>query len=168
MNAPAAPFYDALETRDPAQREADLMAALSHQVAHAQVASPAHAQRLQGVDAAAITSRAALAQLPVIRKSELLEAQAAQRGVDPFAGFSACGWRGLGYPHQARRVFQSPGPLYEPQGHEPDTWRMARALFAAGFGLEQPVGVEESGERPHRQSGWPRRIVGIRDALTGQ
>ena len=134
MNAPAAPFFDALETRDPAQREADLMAALSRQVAHAQAASPAQAQRLQGVDAAAVTSRAALARLPVIRKSELLEAQQAQRGADPFAGFSASGWNGTVYPRRALRVFQSPGPLYEPQGRtHPDAWRMARALYAAGF-----------------------------------
>ncbi len=128
--------YDDLERREPAAREAALMAALSRQVAHAQAHSPAQAQRLAGVDAASVTSRAALARLPVIRKSELLQAQADLRaagGGDPFAGFSASGWNGLGHVRTAKRVFQSPGPLYEPQGHEPDSWRMARALFAAGF-----------------------------------
>jgi phenylacetate-CoA ligase len=128
--------FDDLERRDPAAREAALMAALSAQVAHAQASSPAQAERLKGVDARAITSRQALAQLPVLRKGELLQAQIAAReagGGDPFAGFSASGWNGLRYPRPAKRVFQSPGPLYEPQGHHPDTWRMGRALFAAGF-----------------------------------
>ena len=66
-------FYDALETRSPAEREAALMAALPQQIAHAQKASPAFASILAGVDASAVTSRAALAQLPVTRKYELLE-----------------------------------------------------------------------------------------------
>ena len=128
--------FDDLERRDPQARESALMAALSRQVAHAQASSPAQAERLKGVDAASITSRAALARLPVIRKGELLQAQIAAReagGGDPFAGFAAAGWTGLRLPRQAKRVFQSPGPLYEPQGHHPDTWRMGRALFAAGF-----------------------------------
>ncbi|WP_240787038.1 phenylacetate--CoA ligase family protein [Ramlibacter rhizophilus] len=109
------------------------MDALARQVARAQSDSPAQAERLAGVDAQAVRSRQALASLPVLRKSELLQAQQAGReagGADPFAGFSACGWRGLPYPRPARRVFQSPGPLYEPQG---ESWRMGRALFAAGF-----------------------------------
>ncbi len=128
--------FDDLERRDPSAREAALMAALARQVAHAQASSPAQAERLKGVDAASITSRTALARLPVIRKGELLQAQMAAReagGGDPFAGFAAAGWTGLRLPRQAKRVFQSPGPLYEPQGHHPDTWRMGRALFAAGF-----------------------------------
>ena len=128
--------FDDLEHRAPAAREAALMAALSAQVAHAQASSPAQAERLKGVDARTITSRQALAQLPVLRKGELLQAQIVAReagGGDPFAGFSASGWNGLRYPRPAKRVFQSPGPLYEPQGHHPDTWRMGRALFAAGF-----------------------------------
>ena len=128
-------FYDVRECRDPAHREADLMAALSSQVAHAQASSPAQAQRLAGIDAKAITSRAALATLPVLRKGELLEAQQAQRGVEPFAGFSASGWRGLKTPRRARRVFQSPGPLYEPQGEDLDFFRMARAM-TGGYSKE--------------------------------
>ncbi len=128
-----APNFDAQERRDPAQREAALMAALSNHIAHAQASAPAQAERLRGVDARAITTRQALAQLPVLRKSELLEAQQAQRGMEPFAGFSASGWRGLKTPRRARRVFQSPGPLYEPQGQDLDFFRMARAMHAAGF-----------------------------------
>ena len=121
-------FYDALETRDPAQREAGLLAALPAQVAHAQRASAAFAKRLAGVDAASVTSREALAKLPVIRKHELLELQAQGRQAGPFGGFSA-----VRYGPLMPRVFASPGTIYEPQGARPDYWRLARALFAAGF-----------------------------------
>ena len=126
-------YYDDLETRDPAERERTLMAALPGQVAHAQRASRAMAERLAGVDAASINSRAALARLPVLRKHELLEHQKARRAQDPFGGYSAIGWRGLQRPQGARRVFQSPGPIYEPEGTAGDYWRMARAIYSAGF-----------------------------------
>jgi len=127
--------YDALEKRDPAQREAALMAALPQLVARAQQAAPAYAEILAGVDAGAIDSRAALAALPVTRKHELLQRQQASRaaGGDPFGGFSAIGWRGLLRASGARRVYQSPGPIYEPEGHASDYWRSARAFAAAGF-----------------------------------
>lgn len=128
--------YDALETREPAAREAALMAALPSLVARAQQATAAGAEILRGVDAAMVNSRAALAKLPVTRKHELLERQQAARArdaSDPFGGFSAIGWRGLLKPAGARRVYQSPGPIYEPEGQAPDYWRSARAMAAAGF-----------------------------------
>ena len=121
-------FYDALEHRDPAVREAALMQALPAQIAHAQTHASAWAQILQGVDAAMITTRQALAQLPVTRKYELLERQQAQRANDVFGGFSA-----LRFGKTMPRVFASPGPIYEPEGVGKDYWRMARALYAAGF-----------------------------------
>ena len=124
-------FFDLLETREPAQREAALMAALPVQVAHAKQASAALAQILASVDPAAVTSRQALAQLPVTRKHELLERQQASRamaGGDVFGGFST-----LGYGAQMPRLFASPGPIYEPEGAGRDYWRMARAIYAAGF-----------------------------------
>jgi phenylacetate-CoA ligase len=83
------------------------------------------------------TARTALAKLPVTRKSELLERQKAGRADaaawDPFGGFSAIGWRAMGTARLARRVYQSPGPIYEPEGHGSDYWRCGRAMFAAGF-----------------------------------
>ena len=124
-------FLDDLETREPALREAALMAALPKQVAHAKQASAALAQILSAVDPAAVTSRQALAQLPVTRKHELLERQQASRAVadgDVFGGFST-----LDYGAQMPRLFASPGPIYEPEGASRDYWRMARAIFAAGF-----------------------------------
>jgi len=126
--------YDMLEVRDPAQREAALMAALPGQVAHAKARAMAFADTLRGVDAASVTSRKALATLPVMRKHDLLQRQQALRATDPLGGCSAIGWGPLqAMGRGARRVFQSPGPIYEPEGHATDYWRMARALYAAGF-----------------------------------
>jgi phenylacetate-CoA ligase len=120
--------FDALETRDPAQREAALLAALPNQVAHAKASARAFAKSLQSVDAVSVNSRAALAKLPVIRKHELLEQQQALRGTDIFGGFSA-----IAYGRAMPRIFASPGTIYEPEGARGDYWRMARAMFAAGF-----------------------------------
>lgn len=122
--------YDALEGRAAGEREAALMAALPRQVANAQAKAPAFARLLQDVDAAAVSSRTALAKLPVIRKHELLESQKASRaaGGDPFGGFST-----LAFGAGMRRVFASPGTIYEPEGIGADYWRLARAMFAAGF-----------------------------------
>ncbi len=120
--------FDALETRDPAQRDAALLAALPIQVAHAKANAPAFAKSLQFVDAASVNSRAALAKLPVIRKHELLEQQKAQRATNIFGGFSA-----IVYGKAMPRIFASPGTIYEPEGARGDYWRMARAMFAAGF-----------------------------------
>ncbi len=123
-------YFDALETRDHAAREAALMAALPGQVAHAKKSSAAFQQILQDVNPAAVTSRRELARLPVTRKHELLERQQACRsaGGNVFGGFSA-----VAYGPQLPRVFSSPGPIYEPEGGARDYWRMARAIFAAGF-----------------------------------
>ena len=120
--------FDALETRSPAEREAALMAALPQQVAHAQKHSPAFATSLAGVDASRINSRQALAALPVIRKYELLAQQQALRESNVFGGFAS-----IGFGRAMPRVFASPGPIYEPEGTRADYWRMARAMYAAGF-----------------------------------
>jgi len=116
--------YDALETRDPALREREDLARLPQQVAFAKSRAPAYAERLAGVDPAEVRTRAALAALPVTRKSDLVALDAER---PPFGGFAAVGWGG------ALRVFASPGPIYEPEGVARDYWRIARALHAAGF-----------------------------------
>ena len=125
-----AQHYDALETRTQAAREAAWMQALPAQIAHAQAHAPALAASLAGVKAEEVKSLAALALLPVVRKQELLELQKASRaaGGDVFGGFSA-----LGFGAHMPRVFASPGLIYEPEGTQRDYWRMARAIFAAGF-----------------------------------
>jgi phenylacetate-CoA ligase len=121
-------YFDALETRDPEQRERAQLADLPRQVAYAKARAPAFAKILADVDPADVNTRAALARLPVTRKSDLLEIQIGDR---PFGGFAATGW-GAGWS-PVRRVFASPGPIYEPESSRADYWRLARALFAAGF-----------------------------------
>jgi phenylacetate-CoA ligase len=129
-------YYDTLETRSPALREAQLMAALQTQVAHAARHASAFAELLQGHDLAAVNSRAALATLPVTRKSELLERQKQKRSTDVFGGYSTVGW-GTSFSQtsqrRALRVYASPGTIFEPETNRPDYWRMARAIYAAGF-----------------------------------
>jgi phenylacetate-CoA ligase len=124
--------FDALETRDPTQREAALMAALPA-VVHAAQALPAWHDKLSAVTAADIYSRVALARLPVTRKNELQAQQERSRPGDALGGFSAIGWRAMQAARPAKRVYQSPGPIYEPEGHGTDYWRTARAMHAAGF-----------------------------------
>jgi phenylacetate-CoA ligase len=119
-----AAHFDDLETRDPAARERDLMARLPAQVAHARAKAGYFTSLLAGFDAAAVSSRAALAKLPVTRKSGLVERQ---KALPPFGGLNATPASGLA------RIFVSPGPIYDPEGRRPDFWRAARALFAAGF-----------------------------------
>ncbi len=117
-------YYDALETRAAGAREAALMAALPAHLAHAKQNAPGFARILSGVDPAAVNSRAALAKIPVTRKSDLGELQKAR---PPLGGLNATPVEKLA------KLFVSPGPVYDPEGHGRDWWRFARALHAAGF-----------------------------------
>src|ERR1035437_3052521 len=117
-------YYDSLETRDPAEREQALLAALPAQIAHARKNAPGFSRILADIDPEAVNSRAALARLPVTRKSDLAELQKRQ---PPLGGLNATPLNKLA------KIFVSPGPVYEPQGASPNWWRSARALFAAGF-----------------------------------
>jgi phenylacetate-CoA ligase len=115
--------YDSLETRAPQIRERDLFARLPD-ILRAAMQAPAYAERLKHIDPAGITDRAALARLPVLRKSEL---PALHKAAMPFGGFVAAA------PGSFARLFTSPGPIFEPEANHNDPWRGARALFAAGF-----------------------------------
>ena len=117
------PYYDDLEARSPGQREAAQFAALPAQLRRAKSA-PGFARILADVDPDAVRDRAALAKLPVTRKSALIEQQKAE---PPFAGLNATAPGDLG------RIFVSPGPIFDPEGRRADYWRIGRALYAAGF-----------------------------------
>lgn len=117
-------FFDALETDAPDTRAARLYGQLPGLITAAKAKAPAFARALAGVEAGVVTDAAALARLPLIRKSDLIAAQAADL---PFAGLVT---RPAG---QLKRIFASPGPIYDPEGERPDWWRFARALHAAGF-----------------------------------
>ncbi|HEY8268567.1 MAG TPA: AMP-binding protein [Xanthobacteraceae bacterium] len=118
-----ADHYDTLEIRDPEARERDLLARLPMLVAAA-LNAPGWAKHLNSVDPELVISRAALAKLPVLRKSDL---PAWQKAAPPFAGMLP------EEPSAYGRLYTSPGPIYEPEGTGPDPWRVARGLFAAGF-----------------------------------
>src|SRR5579871_668115 len=115
--------YDWKETRDHAMREADLFSQVPDILRRA-MATSGYAERLRGIDPSKITSRAALATLPVLRKSDL---PALHKAAPPFGGFVADPASGFA------RLYTSPGPIFEPEGRQDDPWRGARALFAAGF-----------------------------------
>jgi len=115
--------YDILETRDPAARDREQCARLPDIISRAMTA-PGWAAHLSGVDPKSVTSRAALAKLPLLRKTDLL---ARQKESPPFGGFNVTP------PGKAKRLLMSPGPIFEPEGEGSDWWGCARACFAAGF-----------------------------------
>jgi len=119
-----AKFFDDLETRNPEVRERQLFNALADQLANAKRRSGYFAKLLGGIHPHELAGRAALAKLPVTRKSDLMELQ---KAVPPFGAMTAVPLA------QLARVFASPGPIYEPQGDKRDFWGFARALYAAGF-----------------------------------
>jgi phenylacetate-CoA ligase len=117
-------FYDALETRSPEEREAALMAELPRVIAAAKEHAPAYRRLLANVRPQDVTDRRALVDLPLTRKSDLIEMQ---RREPPFGGLNAAPIASLA------RVFSSPGPIYEVEARRPDFFRMARAMYAAGI-----------------------------------
>ncbi|HEX5638391.1 MAG TPA: AMP-binding protein [Burkholderiaceae bacterium] len=114
---------DNRETRDPRQRELDLMGHLPGLLARV-LKAPGWKRHLGDIDPTQINSRAALARLPIMRKGALPELQKAE---PPFGGFIS------GESERMGRLFTSPGPIYEPEGRQDDAWHAARGLFAAGF-----------------------------------
>jgi phenylacetate-CoA ligase len=130
-------YFEEREAATAREREESLLARLPAALKRARERAPAIAQQLQGLDPDAISQRADLELIPVIRKSELLQAQLSMRQGQTgselpavsriFGGFSAIGWG------EAKRVFASPGPIYEPESQRPDYWGFARSLYAAGF-----------------------------------
>jgi phenylacetate-CoA ligase len=123
LRAMALDHYDSLETRDPAERERELVARLPALIARA-VSAPGWARHLAGIDPKSVSARAALAKLPVLRKSDFV---AMQKSQPPFGGFNVTA------PGKAKRLFMSPGPIFEPEGHAADFAGVARAMFAAGI-----------------------------------
>jgi phenylacetate-CoA ligase len=115
--------YDALETREPAQRDRENSAELPRLLMHA-LGAPGWSRQLADIDVKSVASREALAKLPLLRKSDL---PSLQKERPPFGGFN------VSPPGKAKRLLMSPGPIFEPEGHGDDFASVARALFAAGF-----------------------------------
>lgn len=117
-------YFDQLETRDPQSRELALFNMLPGLLARCRELAPGWASQLRDVDPETITSREALAGLPILRKASLPPFQSA---LPPLGGLATLPAGELG------RIFMSPGPIFEPEGRGEDWWRSARAMFAAGI-----------------------------------
>src|SRR6056297_938144 len=115
--------YDDLETRSEEERAASLAECLPAQVGAAK-SLPGYREAFDGFNPSEITTREALARLPVLRKSDLTSAQTPGNPLGGYAGGVS------GFAH----VFQSPGPIYEPGQVSHDWWRVGRFLFAASVG----------------------------------
>lgn len=115
-------FYER-ECQNPQLREQSLLARLSDFITYAKQECLHYQQVLEHIDADKITSRELLAQLPITRKSELVRLQAKN---SPLGGLNAKN-ANLG------RIFQSPGPIYDPENTSDDWWRMGQAFYSAGF-----------------------------------
>jgi phenylacetate-CoA ligase len=116
-------FFDAYETDSSSEREKALFSRLPD-IIEAAKSAPGWAKHLDGIDPKFVNSRQALAELPLLRKSDLPRLQAE---TPPFGGFNVTP------PGKAKRLLMSPGPIFEPEGHEKDFAGVARAMFAAGF-----------------------------------
>ncbi|GIT92816.1 AMP-dependent synthetase [Jannaschia pagri] len=114
-------YYDDLETRSADARAAAQLEALRAQL------SRTRSQPDNCLPEVELGDLSDLAKLPVLRKSQLSEWQAA---VPPFGGM---------FVGDVAHVFQSPGPIYEPGGVGHDWWRMGRFLHACGIGKGDTV-----------------------------
>jgi len=115
-------FYER-ECQNPQLREQSLLERLPAFITYAKQECQHYEQILQHIDAEKITSRELLAQLPITRKSDLKQLQAKN---SPLGGLNA-------KTANIGRIFQSPGPIYDPENTSDDWWRVGQAFYAAGF-----------------------------------
>ena len=116
--------FDRLETRSPPSRGAAAFRTLRAILGIARHRAPALRAQIKGVELAKLTNAAALAKIPLLRKSDLMRLQ---KEAPPFGGLAAA------KPGHLRRLLVSPGPIFEPEGMGKDWWGAARALYAAGL-----------------------------------
>ncbi|HZO44625.1 MAG TPA: phenylacetate--CoA ligase family protein [Xanthobacteraceae bacterium] len=115
--------YDSFEVDNPELREGGLFGRLPNLIALA-LSGAGWARQLNGIDPNMVTSREALAHVPVLRADDW----PALRGEDPpFGGFF------ISQRRRTRHVLMSPGPVFHPDVEGKDCWGAARALFAAGM-----------------------------------
>ncbi|EPJ43259.1 MAG: phenylacetate-coenzyme A ligase [Osedax symbiont Rs2] len=116
-------YFSSKETRSSSDREQSLCSRLAPFIEYAKKECDYYAQTLSDIDASKINSRQMLATLPVTRKSDLIKLQAQHA---PLAGLDAGS-------ANISRLFQSPGPINEPESTADDWWRLGSAFYAAGF-----------------------------------
>lgn len=115
-------FYER-ECQNPQLREQSLLERLPAFITYAKQECQHYGKIIQHIDADKINSRTLLAQLPITRKSDLMQLQAKNA---PLGGLNA-------KAANIGRVFQSPGPIYDPENTSDDWWRVGQAFYAAGF-----------------------------------
>lgn len=115
---------DKRETMPAEKREAALFKELRALLALAKGKAPALRKQMGKIEPRQIKDRAALAHIPVLRKSDLL---AMQQVRPPFAGLTTV------KPGALARLLISPGPIADPEGIYMDWWGAARSMSAAGF-----------------------------------
>ena len=117
-------YYDSQEICSADERYTRLSQALPGQLKLAKEKSPYFKEMLRDIEIDSINDPKKLKKLPVTRKSELVYIQ---KDSLPFGGMITR------KPGHLKRIFQSPGPTYDPEGYGEDWWRTARAFYAAGF-----------------------------------
>ncbi len=129
-------FFDRQEVREPGERERSIFHALPGLIRHAIDNAPFFREQLAGIEPDSVTSRTALARLPVARKAALGERQ---RRHPPFGGLTATATGRLAHLFATSENTSDtapgprPGPVYHPEGGRSDYWRFGRAMYAAGF-----------------------------------
>ncbi|MCJ8339021.1 MAG: AMP-binding protein [Pseudomonadales bacterium] len=122
-------FFSSKENQNSSDREKNLCSRLADFIQYAKTQCDYYAQTLADIEASEINSRQMLATLPVTRKSALIKLQAERA---PLAGMTAAS-------AVIGRLFQSPGPINEPESTTEDWWRMGSAFYAAGFRSKDKV-----------------------------
>ena len=122
-------FFDALEQRSMDEREAAQASALLRLIALAKEKTEHYQQSLADIDPAAITSPAALATLPVLRKSTLIQEDGQPLAVKKVIPHD------FGETHQ---IFQSPGPIFEIGMRKGDWWCLAGCPYRHWQGRYYP------------------------------
>lgn len=116
-------YFDSLETRGREEREKELFDDIAGKIEDVMERLPGWRDRFAGIDVSAVKDRESFAALPVLRKPELMEAQAEN---PPFGQFVDTG------QINGCRIFMSPGPVWEAQAPGADPWLAARSFHAAG------------------------------------
>jgi len=125
-NQGAFPFYSPLESASPAEAAAAKLARLRQIVSLAYAGSREFRDRMAGAGLAPddVATLEDFARIPVLRKKNLIALQDGGQGLETLLPRGIAG---------LRRIFQSPGPIYDPEGPGPDYWGFAEAFAAAGF-----------------------------------
>lgn len=113
---------DPRETRSRSARTEAQFAVLRDVIART-MREPYYRDAFSGLDVESLRAPEDLERLPLLRKDDLVDIQAAH---PPFGGLMAGSSR-------ADHLFVSPGPIHEPGFSKSGFWRLERAMRAAGF-----------------------------------